>query len=167
MKVCRWVAGWHGADPPRLACCSGQAPALSLGPLTVSLLGGTRPDRSAARSCSCLPTERRERALAGAEVGGVGVPTADREPPGQMDRQIHRTRPRPQSAVFCFRGPAEGRVHWEAPSKVGRAGEGLGRVQRGLGRPAASFCHRQKLKRGLTPHLCVSVNTLGLRPPPG
>lgn len=63
----------------------------------------------------------------------------------------------------------QGRTRWATPAKgkVGRGGERLVRVWRGLGRLWDSFCHRQKLKRELSQCLCVSVNTLGLQPPPG
>lgn len=71
----------------------------------------------------------------------------------QMSWQIHRAL-YPSGQCSASRGPAG-------------VGERIVRVWRGLKRLGGGFCHRQKLKRGLSQCLCVSRNTPGWQPPPG
>lgn len=122
------------------------------GPLTVSQLGDTQSDRNAVQSCSCLLTERRKWAMAGAK-GWAGVPTVERE---LLKRTDGYTGPAPQWAVFCLHGALLGRTYWAPLSRMGRAGEGL----------EGNFCHYSKLKRGFIQHPCVFVKTLGRQLPP-
>lgn len=70
--------------------CLSRAPR----PLTVSQLGGTRHDRSVARRCSCLPTERGEQVLAG-RAGQCACRGRIPRTPGLP----------PPSATFCLQGP--------------------------------------------------------------
>lgn len=81
------------------------------------------------------------------------MPTAEREHLRRMDT----------GAMFCLYGALLGRTHWATTSRVGRAGDRLVRVWRGLRGPRLSLL---KIKERDVFNTCVFVKTLDLQPCP-
>lgn len=142
-------AGQHGADPTSLP------PALT-SLLTVSQLGDTQPDRNAVQSCSCLPTERRERALIEQWVGGC---THCREGVPRTDGHTHGPSPSVGN-VLPPQGPAGAHPlgnRLQSGQSWGRTGDGL----EGTWEPHLSLF---KIKERDVFNTCVFVKIPGLQP---
>lgn len=131
MKICRWLAGQHGADPPGPACCSDRAPPPSPSAPSPSLC-------SAAHS----PTEvQHGAALASGLKGesGCWLEQGKRGRSGrgwdrcahgrQMGQQIQRAL-HPNGQCSASRGPAE--AHPLGNPRQRQSGQGWGETGEGL-----------------------------------